>query len=1734
VVTVTPLPNPILTYDQVVGCQNVGLPIDNFMPPDGACIRFCANSNVNFTAQSQPGIIGSSFAWQILGGTLSNNVGLNTIATWGTPGNGWIRITETNNGCITVKTYCIEIINSPIAAIEPNLLLNTNNCFNVCLGQTVNFEDASDNNGGSDINTWAWDFGDGTYYIGNTGSRNPPAHLYSLAGQYDVTLTVTNECNCSNRRRICITVENNPGANITCTRSVCDGGTDVYCTDAKCNTYQWSVIGGSIMVDGINMGNTYNGNPSTIQPDNCDRCIEIQWGNNANPIIPVDDGFGYLSLNSANCDNTCASITTVKVPLIGNVQVWDDQHLGFLKGVCAGETYTFGLPQWPATNFNWSVTGDFTILSNNINSNTVTFKVNDIVTPGVSSFVICDVVNTLKGCSKLLAKQIYITPKPLLTAPSGNLSCLGNGTTLLLSNITTTPAGPATITISGANGPLSFTQPLTFLGSNQYSINLPAAATPIAGVYQIFVTHPNFCNSNSISLTILAPPAPPTFITGPELVCNAFTYNYTAGPLAMGTVLNWSVIPIGSANLAATGTNNNITWTIPGANSTINVVASLAALPACQSLPITKIVTKQVPFSTITANPNTISICENSVVNYSISIVQNSTTNIIVPEVIEWSIADPLKGSIVSGQGTNTISIAWNQQTAANTTIVNCKVTICGVVYNYTKSVSLINQTNINTITNTPIIPCSGVPVTFTAITSGAAPLSYSWNFGDGTGISTSASPGHTYTNLSNNNLTFNGMLTITSVCNAISTKAFTIVVKPQPNANLTPVTIVQVCAGANISQPAAISNTSFGTFSYQWFNNGVIIPGAVNSTFTINAGGIFTGKITNNTTLCSTMVGSIGVTTITCGSIQGSPCNPLLPSGITSITASVVGCGQVSATSAVLGTSGSNIISYGWSTDAVAGSYTLSGIGSLTQSPVFTFNKPGMYAIELTINYVDANNNNLTCAISDKVFAIVPLAAEAVYGIVCNGANNGYNITLQDNSPVYPLVPITSWDWVLNGSTINSSATGTVSIATNSTNLLQLTVSNGTGLGNTCTSPIYNITVPSLPIASYTASTNHPTNQAASCENQAILLTNTSTSANNIIFNEWDFGQNPVCKSNIPSYLPFTASNPQVGKEYNISTPFVNYDITLNIKDNFGCESNFTNTYTVFENNILATNNLYNLPNQLLCIGNTANNISKSFLSGGTAPIQYQWYNLATAVAGSIGNAYPFVPPLNANGAYWLKVTDANNCFNNFNPGLAKVTYKQPIDVAITGNTNICLPNGVALSAINGSNATNITYTWLRNPGAATFSGAIIQDNSIIIAGTYTYTCTATQVGNNCPGTASIIVSANAMPATPTLTSNLLSCQPFSIELSANPALLPGQIYNWSNGAVGQIITGLTDDWYRCWFTDEFGCKSFNDIFVEPSPDQYLWRFPYGCDKMCRQMLPARVDGPADVIFSRWVWNHNGSVVVNNGAFAGQGGNSVCDPLIIDNNPPASGSGIYNWELETMYPAGGVCRVKSNDWDFAIKGCCDVPIVLNAGATVTSLTGPQGIYDQLNFGVTVTPAMANCISINWIAQVIDANLQYVGAYVPGANQNYTSMIANNVATTINALGIDLSPSAVPPYTIQFYFKCLDCVDGLVECVGKVDIPDEPRNALVVKQNDWNMLPNPAIDNVQINFHFANQTISEFLLIDMQGKILQKLQTKEANGSFNWPTAALANGVYQIINRQYGTQVSMQKLVVVH
>jgi gliding motility-associated-like protein len=137
----------------------------------------CEDAPLTFTNTSVPAPV--TAAWNFGDGTTSAQI--NPVKTFATPGVYTVSMVAGFGGCSDSVLKNITVLAKPTADFNaPNR--------QACKAPfTVNF-----NNTSSAAVSYNWNFGDG-----NTSTTANPSHTYNAAGEYDVTLTVTNALGCT-------------------------------------------------------------------------------------------------------------------------------------------------------------------------------------------------------------------------------------------------------------------------------------------------------------------------------------------------------------------------------------------------------------------------------------------------------------------------------------------------------------------------------------------------------------------------------------------------------------------------------------------------------------------------------------------------------------------------------------------------------------------------------------------------------------------------------------------------------------------------------------------------------------------------------------------------------------------------------------------------------------------------------------------------------------------------------------------------------------------------------------------------------------------------------------------------------------------------------------------------------------------------------------------------------------------------------------------------------------------------------------------------------------------------------------------------------------------------------------------------------------------------------------------------------------------------------------------------
>lgn len=160
------------------------------------------NQTVCEGEQTQPVMMDNNSTWS------NNNTGIGLGAS-GTgsipaftpvgPAGTTATISYTNNCGSGTFTY--TILGKPTASFIPSS--NGNPTTTVCLGEAFNFGDNSTSTG--TINQWHWDFGNG-----DTSIVQNPSYTYTTPGNYNVTLTVSENGGCPDDTVIAVTVLDDP------------------------------------------------------------------------------------------------------------------------------------------------------------------------------------------------------------------------------------------------------------------------------------------------------------------------------------------------------------------------------------------------------------------------------------------------------------------------------------------------------------------------------------------------------------------------------------------------------------------------------------------------------------------------------------------------------------------------------------------------------------------------------------------------------------------------------------------------------------------------------------------------------------------------------------------------------------------------------------------------------------------------------------------------------------------------------------------------------------------------------------------------------------------------------------------------------------------------------------------------------------------------------------------------------------------------------------------------------------------------------------------------------------------------------------------------------------------------------------------------------------------------------------------------------------------------------------
>jgi hypothetical protein len=1384
----------VLKWDSQIGCLEYeeDRKKEAFLEDieEGECVRVCEHSIVNYT------LTGSNIAsvsWNVAGGTVQSITGGGLIleVEWGASGGGAVSFDLVlTDDTIISKTLCIEIIDGPLADFT---VVSPGGGDQFCANVPIYFTNLSHPDGGSQLVSYFWDFGDGEF-----SSAYEPSHIYTTSGWYEVKLQVRNECNCVATYAMKIFISET-ALPISCPTVVCEGAVEVYTVEgSECEIY-WEIEGGHVL--------SYPNSTS----------VQVVWDN----IGP--DGYGYVSAKSS-CQ--CPNWTTVKIPVV-------PLH-GVIQGeteMCAPDQERYQLPQWPGTFYEWTLID----LNGNPPGTTLiqTDQLNEVIVDGVypgKYLLKCTYTNALHDCGG--SAELLINIKHTLEI-DGDFELCQDDSSTYSSNI----GSPSTWKLykNGVHLTTStaLTFPYTFIND---------------GVYQLKVSHPDACKEVTKIIKVHSTGALSGSITGDTVACTGLPYEYSFPSPGSSYNLVWSVDG-GSIQGPDMGNQVQIVFDDPVPSSgyyEISVIKQLKNAPYCESEPKTLHVYPKESGAVVQNIDDEDLFCPSSFTSFSFTSPYMSEIEDILWK-IESDAGNSNFGNVVDGQGTDNIEVSWNEIFMGNNTgKVILQIRFCGRLETYEYPVTL-RPTPVLTWTDGLTSVCAGELNSFQLSFESDVILESGeivWDLGQGithtdyitTPDDTFISPIMHYPNTFDADMNIEISVTVNAPnqCLVPAVVYKTITVKPSPRIAVTPGYNYAVCPDAfgNYSTPTLTANLQAGvslTGSIEWYKVGspdVLVGTGMTFVVTQAEGPGYYYAQATATNGCTERSRTFRVV-VQCPQPSCTlPFTPTVTAGIAQFT----DC-HTFKLSGTFNNSGSMAF-VNWLYSSSPGMIMTS---SDNNNAEFTVTAPGNYMVFYRVGY--HNGSGDICTVTRTVHIKVPYISGIRYETVCNG-DGTFDVTLLNDS-THILTDAELDDLVytfyINNSmvqtgnienyTASSLGAGTYTLA------LELTHPDYPGI-LTCRAETEITLV--VPDTSFTI-----THDPNCVENKAILTLNTPT----LPGYRYEWGFNGTTFIITDPGIQETLVNLQYEGGIDPS------EITLTITDPGGCTfGNSESTDEIvsqanFEGNIEGGGPY--------CDGDIA---TLTFITLVTPlPDAYQWMQGNTPIPGATSSTYSPTQ----NGSYWVILYNEDGCVDKLTPSATVNFYPRPyVDLTgpdtVCADTEFTLQGSVSgggtLQKRWLRNGLEI-QPW-------SVSTSVVKEFTETTAGIYTYRLEVRIQGNNsCYEWAEFQVEVLELPdADPDY--DIFDCQPYSVKLYINSPI-PGATYLWSNGDSGSDIVVNEGGAYSVTVITADGCSKTVQLFVPKSPEIYLWVFPSGCAEFCKKEIEQGITLPApNASFEHYSWN--------------------------------------------------------------------------------------------------------------------------------------------------------------------------------------------------------------------------------------------------------------------------------------
>ncbi|GHN02786.1 hypothetical protein WSM22_42750 [Cytophagales bacterium WSM2-2] len=667
------------------GCSNmISITITAPLPISFTTGSTIVNANTNGVSYSVSNTAGSTYAWTVTGGTKASGGNTNSITVnWGSAGTGNVSVVETSsNGCTgQAASQPVSIINTcpPTSAITGSATVCAN-ASGVAYGVT--------NNTGS---TYAWTITGGTQASG--GNTNNITVNWGAAGSGIINVVETFSGGCIGTA-VSKTVTFGSlattfltGVSITCSNT---NGVGYSVNNHTGSTYAWTITGGT-QTSGTNTNS-----------------IAVNWGTAGSGSVSVTETF------QGGCTGSAVSFPVT-------IKASPTNSTGPITGattICSTSTgLVYSVANTAGSDYSWTTTDGGGFIKTGQGTSSVII---DWTGVGYSNAGNVRVTESISGCpgnpvnlpvtiTRPSTSSISITGAPCInsastfgvvntanstyawTATGGNITG-GAGTNSITVNWITTGAGSVSVVETNASGCVGFSK--TFNNFQVY----PAPQNP-----PVITGSSSVCINTSGSAYGIVGSDPNSLYQLVEIDGGSYGGGNSNGSSIM---VNWSYTPR-TGNLRVIEKAHYYDGGLGGCSGPV------ANFPVAITAPATgDIIGKY-------------AVCNNSTVTYNVTNTSGST--------YAWNVSG---GTIVSGVGTSSISVAWGVAGLGNISVT--ETTASGCVGNTVSTNVVIGVPSTTSSISSTVSPDVCENTTNVPYWEPASGSTYAWSVTNGTIVSNS------------------------------------------------------------------------------------------------------------------------------------------------------------------------------------------------------------------------------------------------------------------------------------------------------------------------------------------------------------------------------------------------------------------------------------------------------------------------------------------------------------------------------------------------------------------------------------------------------------------------------------------------------------------------------------------------------------------------------------------------------------------------------------------------------------------------------------------------------------------------------------------------------------------------------------------------------------------------------------------------------------------------------------